>query len=856
MCFLVLELCSTTPRKAKQSPFSISLFPSSDADLEMFEDESMDQTTIELPPTVTQQQIEVPSQVLQQPQLQPPIDPALSQVFPVNVPIPMGIPFTHTSTPLVFPINAPLPLPPSAIPVALVLEGESDLLTPTLSSETDITVSVANPFLENPSSVVHTAALYNEHIPTMTITMSSDHQPAMYTNSVFDNATRPVLPAQGQAYNQPTSHNQPPAQHTSPSYTLPSAHDPRHQQQFTSWAQQPTQPVQPVQGQPVQQPVQQQVQIQPVQPAQQVQVQPVQPVPPAHPAQPIQAIQPPGQMQVPDGNNIHFHHQDVPPHGGFQTGIPPVPSYEQALQLPSEHVEYPIPPQQQTLPPQPSNVQPQTQQPVNHSVQYNQPSDQFEHTQQPASQSYVDQKYQHQQPLGQSNQFFQNQQTNFYPNQNIPPHTEVRHHQPSSQFQNQPSSYVNVPHFQSSSAQPIVSITDTKFAEKDSQIQELQKILQEKESELKRVQTIENEQSMVRQEREKQELLELRQRLENERNELHQIKQTQQAELESEKQQAFHALAQERAQVEQARASIEALKAQHQKEMEIKERQLLEMRQQFEQERSQMESEKSLQLARELEQRQKKDHQRSFVINAGLPNGWEKRLDSKTGRFYYVDHKTHTTHWNPPTNWLNYQAELQRQEEERNRHQQQLQQLQQQQAAQQQAAYRDQQEAAYRAQHQINRPLQPSSSARAIPPPGNSRLANTTGQPTPEAPIPPTQSQASSTPARILPGSNLQKGEVSTAPSSSKLPTPVVDRSIKPVEGSKPMPVVPDRSKKPTAVRRPVMTAALMKQKTNNLQPVFGSGVSHMCACVYSSSVVCVFVCVLSCTLSIGSIYM
>ena len=36
-------------------------------------------------------------------------------------------------------------------------------------------------------------------------------------------------------------------------------------------------------------------------------------------------------------------------------------------------------------------------------------------------------------------------------------------------------------------------------------------------------------------------------------------------------------------------------------------------------------------------------------------------MDRTTGRFYYIDHATKTTHWNPPTSLLQYQAELQRQ---------------------------------------------------------------------------------------------------------------------------------------------------------------------------------------------------
>ena len=42
------------------------------------------------------------------------------------------------------------------------------------------------------------------------------------------------------------------------------------------------------------------------------------------------------------------------------------------------------------------------------------------------------------------------------------------------------------------------------------------------------------------------------------------------------------------------------------------------------------------------------------VSGGNLPPGWEKRLDHRTGRFYYIDHSSKTTHWNPPTNWLRY----------------------------------------------------------------------------------------------------------------------------------------------------------------------------------------------------------
>ena len=39
-------------------------------------------------------------------------------------------------------------------------------------------------------------------------------------------------------------------------------------------------------------------------------------------------------------------------------------------------------------------------------------------------------------------------------------------------------------------------------------------------------------------------------------------------------------------------------------------------------------------------------------LNHGLPLGWRKLFDSSTGRFYYQDDSTKTTHWNPPTSWI------------------------------------------------------------------------------------------------------------------------------------------------------------------------------------------------------------
>ena len=57
----------------------------------------------------------------------------------------------------------------------------------------------------------------------------------------------------------------------------------------------------------------------------------------------------------------------------------------------------------------------------------------------------------------------------------------------------------------------------------------------------------------------------------------------------------------------------------------------------------------------QLTNRQKEDAPNQMKFRGGnLPKGWEKQLDRRTGRFYYIDHNSKTTHWNPPANWLQY----------------------------------------------------------------------------------------------------------------------------------------------------------------------------------------------------------
>lgn len=101
-----------------------------------------------------------------------------------------------------------------------------------------------------------------------------------------------------------------------------------------------------------------------------------------------------------------------------------------------------------------------------------------------------------------------------------------------------------------------------------------------------------------------------------------------------------------------------ALEAQRRSVAEERERvaqesmQLNTLKEQFDRERVQMSQEAAAR--QQLERRRREEQERVFSVGNG-PSGWEKRLDATTGRFYYVDHETKTTHWNPPTNWINYQ---------------------------------------------------------------------------------------------------------------------------------------------------------------------------------------------------------
>ena len=115
-----------------------------------------------------------------------------------------------------------------------------------------------------------------------------------------------------------------------------------------------------------------------------------------------------------------------------------------------------------------------------------------------------------------------------------------------------------------------------------------------------------------------------------------------------------------------AQATLEAQRkalAEERERMSMESRQVAAMKIEFEREQKEMVVHREA-MREQVESKRRGEQQRVFSLQTGLPQGWEKRLDSTNGRFYYVDHETKTTHWNPPTNWINYQrareAEMER----------------------------------------------------------------------------------------------------------------------------------------------------------------------------------------------------
>jgi len=97
------------------------------------------------------------------------------------------------------------------------------------------------------------------------------------------------------------------------------------------------------------------------------------------------------------------------------------------------------------------------------------------------------------------------------------------------------------------------------------------------------------------------------------------------------------------------RESIEQHKMAALKEVE-KEREVVLLQQKQLREQQQNMNE---QMAQWLQTRNQ-SNSRQVQVETGLPVGWEKKFDQTTGRFYYQDNNTKTTHWNPPSSWLTH----------------------------------------------------------------------------------------------------------------------------------------------------------------------------------------------------------
>lgn len=376
---------------------------------------------------------------------------------------------------------------------------------------------------------------------------------------------------------------------------------------------------------------------------------------------------------------------------------------------------------------------------------------------------------------------------------------------------------------------------------------EIQKQLDERISalELQKSAVVKNfEDGQLSREQETASIQEMRNQLEHERETLAREKEQHRLELEQERVRARDEIQQQRDHISEAiareRQELAAEKERHQREVEHQQREFVALRDQFEREKTQMMQKQEEMKHWELRQKQE-ESQRLFTLSQGMPAGWEKRLDRATGRFYYVDHGSHTTHWNPPTNWLTYQAEAQRQKE-----------LQEQKSSETSGTPRSQGQVQPLVQpgfvpHQVVQP-DPRSVPRPTLQPGPGSVPHQVVQPGPGAVSPqqqPPRSQPGSTPTSIasttpvpagmVPGQQSTPGgmeprprQPGPTPTPAQRPTPTAPAPPQQRRDQKPtMPVV-DRSTKPQTqptVDRSVkpMTMAAYRKKLENLQPVFGS---------------------------------
>ncbi|XP_066270797.1 ubiquitin carboxyl-terminal hydrolase 8-like isoform X2 [Branchiostoma lanceolatum] len=158
--------------------------------------------------------------------------------------------------------------------------------------------------------------------------------------------------------------------------------------------------------------------------------------------------------------------------------------------------------------------------------------------------------------------------------------------------------------------------------EKERQKQERERQLKEEEEEKKKLQELENSKKR-----------EVEKKAQQEREEAERAQK-----LKEEQEKAEKARQEELARAEKERLRQEAAR----KEEEERERQ----------ERMKKQQERDREFAR-LEADKSSAGPGSPVTSPGLPAGWEKVLDQQTGRYYYKDHNTATTHWNLPQSILN-----------------------------------------------------------------------------------------------------------------------------------------------------------------------------------------------------------
>ncbi|XP_078667182.1 ubiquitin carboxyl-terminal hydrolase 8-like isoform X1 [Branchiostoma floridae x Branchiostoma belcheri] len=183
--------------------------------------------------------------------------------------------------------------------------------------------------------------------------------------------------------------------------------------------------------------------------------------------------------------------------------------------------------------------------------------------------------------------------------------------------------------------------------------QKQEKIKQEKEAQEKRDEELEKK----RQEQERARQLEEEEKKaqELEKNKKREAEMKAQKEKEEAERAEKLQREQERLSREKAEKARQEELARAEKEKQERLRQETARREQEEQERQdriQKQQERDREFAR-LEADKSSAGPKTPVTSPGLPAGWEKVLDQQTGRYYYKDHNTASTHWNLPQSILN-----------------------------------------------------------------------------------------------------------------------------------------------------------------------------------------------------------